>query len=37
MLLIHETRHLAQIATAVRNAGFDPPGQHDFFFSAAME
>lgn len=36
-LILHEIRHSAQIATAVRNAGFEPPGQHDLFFSAALE
>ena len=36
-LLVHEIRHWAQIALAVRLAGFDPPGQHDLFFSKAMK
>ena len=36
-ILFHEIRHWAQIATAVRNAGFPPPGFHDFLFSDAME
>lgn len=33
----HEIRHWAQVATAVRNAGFPPPGFHDLLFSNAME
>jgi uncharacterized damage-inducible protein DinB len=36
-ILIHETRHWAQIALAVRLAGFDPPGDHDLFFSQALQ
>jgi uncharacterized damage-inducible protein DinB len=35
-LVFHETRHLAQVATAVRNAGLEPPGKHDLFFSTAL-
>ena len=35
-ILVHETRHWAQIALAVRLAGFDPPGDHDLFFSKAI-
>ena len=35
-ILVHETRHWAQIALAVRSAGFDPPGDHDLFFSKAL-
>jgi uncharacterized damage-inducible protein DinB len=35
-ILLHETRHWAQIALAVRRAGFEPPGQHDLFYSRAM-
>ena len=35
-MLFHEIRHWAQIATAVRNAGFAPPGFHDLLFSSAM-
>ena len=35
--LIHEVRHGAQIATALRNAGFDPPGQHDLLFTNTLE
>ena len=35
-ILLHEIRHWAQIALAVRLAGFDPPGQHDLFYSQAL-
>ncbi|MCA1562056.1 MAG: DinB family protein [Acidobacteria bacterium] len=35
-ILLHETRHWAQVALAVRLAGFEPPGEHDLFFSRAM-
>ena len=35
-ILIHEIRHWAQIALAVRLAGFEPPGDHDLFFSTAL-
>ena len=35
-ILLHETRHWAQIALAVRLAGFEPPGDHDLFFSRAF-
>ena len=35
-ILLHETRHWAQIALAVRLAGFEPPGEHDLFFSKAL-
>jgi uncharacterized damage-inducible protein DinB len=31
-ILLHEVRHLAQLAYAARMAGFDPPGEHDLFF-----
>jgi uncharacterized damage-inducible protein DinB len=34
-ILVHEIRHWAQIALAVRLAGFEPPGQHDYFYSQA--
>jgi uncharacterized damage-inducible protein DinB len=33
---LHETRHWAQIALAVRQAGLEPPGQHDLFYSRAL-
>ena len=36
-IFFHEIRHWAQIATALRNAGFAPPGFHDFLFSDATE
>jgi uncharacterized damage-inducible protein DinB len=32
-ILLHEVRHLAQLALAARTAGVEPPGQHDLFFS----
>jgi uncharacterized damage-inducible protein DinB len=35
-VLFHELRHWAQIALALRVAGFEPPGDHDLFFSKAM-
>ena len=35
-ILLHEIRHWAQIALAVRLAGVDPPGDHDLFFSRAF-
>ena len=35
-ILLHETRHWAQIALAVRLAGFEPPGDHDLFYSPAL-
>ena len=35
-ILLHETRHWAQIALAVRLAGFEPPGDHDLFYSQAL-
>ena len=31
-ILIHEIRHWAQIALAVRLAGLEPPGDHDLFY-----
>jgi uncharacterized damage-inducible protein DinB len=34
--LIHETRHWAQIALAIRRAGLEPPGNHDLFYSRAL-
>ena len=33
---VHEIRHWAQIALAVRLAGLEPPGDHDLFFSRAL-
>jgi uncharacterized damage-inducible protein DinB len=35
-VLLHEIRHWAQIALAVRLAGFEPPGDHDLFYSSAL-
>ena len=35
-ILLHETRHWAQIALALRTGGVDPPGEHDLFYSRAM-
>lgn len=35
-ILLHETRHWAQIALALRLAGFEPPGDHDLFYSRAL-
>ena len=35
-ILLHEVRHWAQIALAVRQAGFEPPGEHDLFYSRAL-
>lgn len=31
-IVLHEIRHTAQIACAVRIAGQEPPGQHDIFY-----
>jgi uncharacterized damage-inducible protein DinB len=31
-IVLHEVRHLAQLALAARNAGHPPPGEHDLFF-----
>lgn len=35
-VLLHELRHWAQIALAVRVAGLEPPGDHDLFYSTAL-
>jgi uncharacterized damage-inducible protein DinB len=35
-IALHETRHWAQVALAVRLAGFEPPGDHDLFYSKAL-
>jgi uncharacterized damage-inducible protein DinB len=35
-MVLHEVRHWAQIAAAVRAAGFAPPGDHDLFYSKAL-
>ncbi len=31
-VLLHEVRHLAQVALAARAAGVEPPGNHDILF-----
>ena len=31
-IVLHEIRHLGQLAFAVRLAGHEPPGEHDFFY-----
>jgi uncharacterized damage-inducible protein DinB len=36
-ILMHEIRHWAQIALAVRLAGLEPPGDHDLFYSRALQ
>jgi uncharacterized damage-inducible protein DinB len=36
-MLLHEIRHWAQVALAVRLAGFEPPGDHDLFYSNALK
>ena len=33
-IVIHEIRHLAQIALAARAAGVEPPGEHDLIYFA---
>jgi uncharacterized damage-inducible protein DinB len=33
-IVVHEIRHLAQLAMAVRLAGQAPPGEHDLFYFA---
>jgi uncharacterized damage-inducible protein DinB len=35
-ILVHEIRHWAQVALAVRLAGFEPPGDHDLIDSRAL-
>jgi uncharacterized damage-inducible protein DinB len=35
-IVVHEIRHWAQIALAVRLAGYEPPGDHDLLFSTAV-
>lgn len=35
-MALHEVRHWAQVASAVRAAGFTPPGDHDLFYSKAL-
>lgn len=36
-VLLHEIRHWAQLATAVRAHGLAPPGDHDLLFSEAVK
>ncbi|HXW05634.1 MAG TPA: DinB family protein [Vicinamibacterales bacterium] len=36
-ILLHEIRHWAQVALAVRQAGLAPPGDHDLFYSLALK
>jgi len=36
-VLLHETRHWAQVALAVRLSGLQPPGNHDLLFSKALK
>jgi len=35
-ILIHEIRHWAQVALALRIAGIEPPGAHDLRYSRAL-
>lgn len=35
-IVLHELRHWAQVALAVRLAGYEPPGDHDLFYSSAL-
>ena len=35
-VLFHEIRHGAQVALALRNAGHQPPGEHDLVFSSVL-
>ena len=36
-MALHEVRHWAQIASAVRMAGLAAPGEHDLFYSKALQ
>ena len=36
-VVLHEVRHLAQLALAARSAGVEPPGDHDLFFFAEFD
>ena len=36
-ICLHEIRHGAQIALGVRQAGLAPPGNHDLFYSSALQ
>lgn len=35
-MALHEVRHWAQVASAVRMAGYAPPGNHDLFYSKTL-
>jgi uncharacterized damage-inducible protein DinB len=35
-IVLHEVRHLAQLALAARLAGHPPPGEHDLFYYACL-
>lgn len=35
-ILLHEIRHLAQLAMVARLSGHEPPGQHDLFYFDAF-
>lgn len=32
-IVVHELRHMAQVAFAARLAGHEPPGEHDLFYA----
>ncbi len=36
-VVLHEVRHLAQVAHAARAAGVEPPGEHDLIFCPAYD
>ena len=36
-VLLHELRHWAQLALVFRNAGLNPPGDHDLVFSTVLD
>jgi len=36
-IVIHEIRHWAQVALALRNGGHEPPGDHDLSYSDALK
>ena len=36
-IVLHEARHLAQLAYAARLAGHEPPGSHDYLFFPAPD
>ena len=36
-ICLHEVRHWAQISLGIRQAGVDPPGNHDLFYSSALD